>query len=287
MSILGLALATGACDTKPSNGPPLSPADSGQSLDSGGEPGSAVLVDCDASLTGVPWGEPSVSDHNPELEEILDSIDFGEMPETIDISGLLAIYRGGIAYALEISPADLGDTLNRDAVLASGHMGRVVLASLNTEAEAGIDYTLFRQGLQRYYTCSRAFPMTLEGFGVEFGEIPSAYSDIASAAKCGTRRLRINAEAGVYVAESIWEGAVRETEILLDNNRADGQLDFAVYGADGVLTDRSQFPTLGGGPHLIVSAPYACMTCHLNSSADPDTWGYDTLYPTGTGPCAE
>ena len=284
MPILGLALAAGACDTKSSDGPPLSPADSGQSLDSGGDR-SVVLVDCDASLTGVPWGDPPVSDHNPEIEAILDAIDFGEMPETIDISALLAIYRGGIAYALEIAPAELGDTLNRDAVLASGHMGRVVLASLYTETAAGIDYTLFRQGLERYYTCSRAFPMTLEGFGVEFGGIPSTYSDIASAAKCGTRRF--NADAGVYIAESIWEGAVRETEILIDNNRADGQLDFAVYGADGILTDRSQFPTLGGGPHLVASAPYVCMTCHLNSSADLDTWGYDTLYPTGTGPCAE
>ena len=73
----------------------------------------------------------------------------------------------------------------------------------------------------------------------------------------------------------------------MDSNRADGQLDFAVYGADGMLTDRSQFPTLGGGEHIVTGAPYVCMTCHLNSSADEDTWGYDRLYPTGTGPCAE
>jgi hypothetical protein len=87
------------------------------------------------------------------------------------------------------------------------------------------------------------------------------------------------------VAESLWEGEVRETEILLTDNRSDGQIDFLVYGSDGVLTDRSQFPTIDGGTHLVTSSPYTCMTCHMNPSATDDTWAYDVLIPI-TGPCA-
>ena len=61
--------------------------------------------------------------------------------------------------------------------------------------------------------------------------------------------------------------------------------DSRAQPADGVLTDRSQFPTIGDGSHLVTSAPYTCMTCHMNPDAAPGTWGYDVLLPT-TGPCA-
>jgi len=250
-----------------------------------GEP----LVDrarCDVPLSGVDWGVPAVSDFNPDIDVILDGVDYDSIASELDISALAAFYRGGIAFALEISPGALGDTLLKQEVLERGHLGRVVLASLDTDDETGMDYLLFRQGLQRYYNCSRGFPLSLDGFERVYGAIPDEYTDVNSAAKCATRRLRLSPSTGVFVAESLWENEVRETEILLTDNRTDGQLDFLVYGVDGVLTDRSQFPTLGGGPHLVTSAPYTCMTCHLNSSASDTTWGYDLLVPT-TGPCAE
>ena len=38
------------------------------------------------------------------------------------------------------------------------------------------------------------------------------------------------------------------------------QLFRLVYGEGGVLTDRSQFPTIGNGEHLVTSSPYTCMT---------------------------
>jgi hypothetical protein len=269
---LGLLFSLSGCAKDPSNPGVLE--DSGQDPDL-----------CDTLLSGVPWGE--ISDFDPTFEASLNAIDFDALPQSFDISGLLPIFRGGVAYALEIPPAELGDTINRDEALATGHLGRVVVAALSTDDDLGIDYAIFRNGIQRYYTCSRGFPGTLDGFEAAFGAIPEDYTDVYSAAKCATRRLRINPEQGFYVAESLVEGDVRETEILMDSNRADGQLDFAVYGADGMLTDRSQFPTLGGGDHIVTGAPYVCMTCHLNSSADEDTWGYDRLYPTGTGPCAE
>jgi hypothetical protein len=269
---LGLLFSLSGCAKDPSNPGVLE--DSGQGPDL-----------CDSLLPGVPWGE--TSDFDPTFEASLNAIDFDALPQSFDISGILPIFRGGIAYALEIPPAELGDTINRDEALATGHLGRVVVAALSTDDDLGIDYAIFRYGIQRYYTCSRGFPVTLDGFEATFGAIPEEYTDVDSAAKCATRRLRISPEQGFYVAESLIEGDVRETEILMDSNRADGQLDFAVYGADGMLTDRSQFPTLGGGDHIVTGAPYVCMTCHLNSSADEDTWGYDRLYPTGTGPCAE
>jgi len=106
-----------------------------------------------------------------------------------------------------------------------------------------------------------------------------------SAAKCGDRWLYINVEEGIYVAESRTDGPVRETEILLSHGRSDGNLTFLVYDESGELTDRSQFPTVAGEEHVVAGSPYVCMTCHLNSSASEDTWGYDTLMPT-TGPCA-
>jgi hypothetical protein len=234
----------------------------------------------------VDWGVPPVGDHNPGIDITLDAVDYDGIEAELDISELAAIYRGGIAFALEISPSALGDTLLKEEVLEHGHLGRVVLASLATDDEVGIDYMLFRQGLQRYYTCSRGFPLTLDGFERLYGAIPDDYTDVDSVAKCATRRLRLSPDSGVYVAESLWEDEVRETEILLTDNRSDGQIDFLVYGDDGVLTDRSQFPTLGGGPHLVTSSPYTCMTCHLNSGAADNTWGYDLLIPA-TGPCAE
>ena len=136
-----------------------------QDSDSGPSPDS-----CETLLSGVPWGE--VSDFDPTFEATLNAVDFEALPESFDISGLMAIYRGGIAYALEISPEELGDTLNRDEALATGHLGRVVVAALATDDDLGIDYAVFRLGMQRYYTCSRDFPATLEGFEAVFGPIP-------------------------------------------------------------------------------------------------------------------
>lgn len=266
----------------------------GEEVEKGGAPsaddsGSAEVevVDCSMAIPGVSWGDPPVTDFNPNITTELEALDLGAIPEELDISALLPLFRGGIAYALEIPPSDLGSSLSKADLLAAGDLGLVVLASLATDDDLGIDFTIFRQGLQRYYTCSRAFPRTLDGFKALYGDFGDAFSEIDSAAKCGTRRVQENHAAGVFVAESVWGEEVRETEILLRGARADGQLEFLVYGADGLLTDRSQFPTMGGGPHLVTSAPYTCMTCHLNSEADDDTFAYDVLTPHGTGACAD
>lgn len=284
--LMSAALSCGDSD-KSSGGPDTSGPDGSDSAETHGDDSGLLdveVADCDTPLEGVDWGDNPVTDYSPSVVDKIASVDFAAMDEEIDISGLAAFYRGGIAFALEIAPDELGGTLSRDETLAMGHLGRVVLASL-AEEPGTMDYILYRQGLQRYYTCSKGFPMTLEGFQRVYGEIPEDYTDIDSKAKCNTRRLRLSPETGVYVAESLWEGEVRETEIILSDNRTDGQLDFLVYGEDGVLTDRSQFPTIGNGEHLVTSSPYTCMTCHMNPDAAPGTWGYDVLLPS-TGPCA-
>jgi hypothetical protein len=235
----------------------------------------------------MPWGDLIPVEGGGEIDEELAALDLQGMEAEIDISEMLAIYRGMLAYALEISVDDLGDTLDRDTLLANEPMGPMVLGSiLQGDETTGMDVYFFRRGLQQYYTCSQGFPLRIEGFKALYWDWAEAESiSIDSVAKCGDRWLYANESAGVYVAESRTEGPVRETEILLSHSRDDGNLDFLVYDEDGDLTPRSQFPTVAGEDHLVAGSPYVCMTCHLNSSASEHTWGYDTLMPV-TGPCA-
>ena len=245
-------------------------------------------IDCDHVFSGIPWPMDHPVEGEGPIDSILDSIDYTALPEQIDISGISAFFRGHIAYALDITPADLPASLDRDAALNSGPLGRVVLASLQRGMQTGgMDFLFYRRGLQQYYSCSREFPKTLEDFktGV-YDYSGSAFTDIPnSIAKCDLRRLYTNPEKGVFVAESIIDGTLRETEILLTKNRNDGQIDFLVYGLDGEITDRSQFPTISGQKHVLAGVPYVCSTCHMNSDASPHTFGFDKLFPHN-GPCS-
>jgi hypothetical protein len=128
--------------------------------------------------------------------------------------------------------------------------------------------------------------LTIDGFKAHYIDYQSEDgSTIDSIAKCGDRRL-LEPGSGVYIAESIVDGPIRETEILLDGHREDGQLEFLVYDVDGMLTNRTQFPTVGNGPHIVTASPYSCMSCHFNSGASAGTWGFDTIFPT-SGPCSQ
>ena len=120
-------------------------------------------------------------------------------------------------------------------------LGRVAAASLALGAADGSDLDLrfLRRGLHRYYHCDRNFPLTLEGFRATIFDYPETGStDVDSIAKCGTRRLYVEVNTGAYVAESVHDGEVRETEILLTGRRQDGNLDFLVYDAEGRLTQK-------------------------------------------------
>ena len=88
----------------------------------------------------------------------------------------------------------------------------------------------------------------------------------------------------MYVAETLADGIVRETEIILSGRRRDGNLDFLVYNAEGKLSDRTRFPTIGAGSEVMAASPYVCTSCHINSDEEAGYVWYDLLFPQ-VGPC--
>lgn len=251
-------------------------------------PDIKLVEDCTTAVGGAPWEENQPYESVPGIEEELESLDLESLPETIDISSMLALYRGFIGYALEIDAAELGDSLNRDETLAKGKLGEVVLGALDQGDDVlGIDFSFFRRGFHRYYTCSRGFPATLDDFVATYGDYETwEYSDVDSLAKCDTRRLRPDSEQQVWVAQTLVGDQVRETEILLGGHRIDNALDFLVYDDQGQLSDRSKFPTLDNGPAVVAAAPYVCMACHIDQESVESTWAF-TLQRPAVGPCAK
>jgi len=244
------------------------------------------VVSCDDPLPAIDWGDSGIPEAFTEIEDELAATDLSGLSDPIDISAFIPLYRGFIAYALSIPPAELGDSLAHAQAEAAGSLGEVVLAAIARAdpPEVGMDITFFRRGFHRYYTCSRGYPLSLEGFYLTFVDFRETEGELVdSVAKCGDRNLILDSGAQVYVAESLVDGQVRETEILLNNNRDDGQLDFLVYDAAGMLTERSLFP-VASGEEVVAAAPYSCMSCHVDPS-DATTWSFDLLVPE-TGPCA-
>ena len=245
------------------------------------------LARCEDPLGGEPWSNMPV-EATPGIEMDLAAVDTTDLPDEIDISGMNGIFRGIIAYSLDVRPEALGPTLRKVDLVRGGPMGKVVAASLalGQGTAGGIDFLFLRRGLHRYYHCGRDFPKTLDGFKQAILNYDSVGSStIDSIAKCGERRLIVDEDAGVYVAETLVDGVLRETEILLDGRRRDGNLDFLIYNAAGQLSDRTQFPTVGMGPHVYAASPYVCTTCHMNRDRTETTFGYDRLFPD-VGPCA-
>jgi hypothetical protein len=249
------------------------------------EPATPV-VSCEDPLPAIDWGDSGIPEAFAEIEEELATTDLSGLSDPIDISAFLPLYRGFIAYALGIPPAELGDSLAHAQAEAAGSLGDVVLAAIARAdpPAVGMDITFFRRGFHRYYTCSRGYPLSLEGFYLTFVDFRETEGRLVnSVAKCGDRNLILDSAAQVYVAETLVNGQVRETEILLADNRDDGQLDFLVYDSDGMLTERSLFP-VASGAEVVAAAPYSCMSCHVDPG-DSTTWSFDLLVPE-TGPCA-
>ena len=262
---LGLLLACAGTE------PALDDAADDSAVDDGIE-----RVSCDAPIEGEDWGSTGPAEAGWQ-EGSLDGIDTSGLADPIDLSALPDVYKAPLSYALR---TPLGDELAHAD--AEGVMGEVVLAAF-AEGEGepfDIDFELFRQGFWRYYTCSTELPVTLDGLKTEYGDFSTWESqDVDSVAKCDTRRLYVS--DAMIVAETVLDdGSVRETEILFPDRTGDGAIDFAVYDGDGVLTDRSRFPTVNDGPAVLGASPYVCMTCHLST----ETWTYEVLYPE-VGPC--
>ena len=239
---------------------------------------SVERIRCDELIAGIPWGDDQPPESNGNVAEELQALDLSSLQDPIDISQMVAIDRGLIAYALEIAPEELGGTLSHERALAKGLLGQVVLASIaRSDNPDWLDLDFFRRGFQRYYTCSKGYPKTLQGFESEVLAFSHRDGSIVdSVAKCAERRLISSPDSGVYVSQTLIEGVVQETEVVLMNSRSDGQLDFVVYDAQGQLTDRSLFPDLGGG-EAVMGAPYSCMSCHF--TVNEGVWSYDLLFP--------
>jgi hypothetical protein len=248
---------------------------------------NARYAQCETPLGGEPW-DLMVAESQPGFEEDMMAISLDDLPEVIDISNLIPLYRGILAYALDIAPEGFGDTLQKSDLLNQGMLGRVVAVSLALGQEdiMGIDFIFLRRGLHRYYHCDRQFPLTLDDFReLVFDYQSEEAQNLESIAKCGTRRLIIDEDSGVYVAETYIDGIVRETEILLSGLRRDGNLDFLIYNIDGQLSDRTRFPTTDPGSEVLAASPYVCTSCHVNPDRTPHTYGYELLFPE-VGPCA-
>jgi hypothetical protein len=237
---------------------------------------SVPRATCNELLAGLSWGDDAPPEaQGVEEAELTESV-WASLSDPIDISQLVGIDRGLIAYALEIPPNELGATLSHAEALEQGMLGRVVLASIaRSDNPAWMDLDFFRRGFQRYYTCSKAYPTTLDGFrSAIFQFEESGGTTVNSVAKCAERRLITGPNSGVHIAQTIVDGRVEETEIILESLRNDGQLDFVVYDDTGTLTDRSIFPNLGGEA-AVMGAPYSCMSCHFN--VRDEVWSYDLV----------
>jgi len=244
-----------------------SPSDTGGPVDTGASPEPEYeIADCDTPLEGIDWTSASPMLYETgDIEAELAAIDFAALPSAIDISGLDGWMKGTLAYGLDVPVDELGDSLDRDAVLAKGMMGQVVLASI--QADGAVDEDVYRRGLFRYYSCSRGFPMTLDGFKAMFG-YPSSHVVIESQVKCIERYIARDNELGISYVTAANPEEFEETEIILRNNREDGQIDFLVYGEDGRLTNRSAFPGRDLVEHVVQPTPIVCIECHSSRTMD-------------------
>jgi hypothetical protein len=242
-----------------------------------GEDASAAFeppVACGATLPGPPLATTVESE--PGFADELDATDVSSVPDPLDYGSTSKLTRGIVNYMLGRSS---GTSLTRADATAAGTFGRIILAAAAKDDAGGIDLGFLRRGLHHAYLCSRPVPRDLDELVERYGDYTTwPGSTIAcSAPKDGPRRLRADEEQGIYIAETIVDGAVRETEVVFENLRTDGQLDFVAYTAAGKLTDRSTFATPSSD--VTSAAPYTCMSCHL----DVDAGAFIRLFPTGTG----
>jgi hypothetical protein len=201
-------------------------------------------------------------------DDALSALDFSALPEALDTTQLPDTTRAFIAYMLEVPPGELPGSLDRDPLIAKDPMGPAILGAYVKGLVTGSglpDFNFLRLGLHRFYQCARAFPLTLKGFRSAIYEITALPSyPVQSTAKPGIVRLvRIDVNIPLYVAESVVDGELRETEIVIGNNREDNALDFLVYDHEGRLTDRSEFPSANGA-QAVLPSPSTCMSCHVN-----------------------
>jgi hypothetical protein len=198
----------------------------------------------------------------PGYDDALGALDLAALPASLPLGGLSALEAELVRFMLE---QEEGDAVDRDAALAAGPLGAAVLGAFaRAGAPGGIDFTFLRQGLFRFYGCARAFPATLEAYREQVWDFRAEPEDeiVASEVKGLRRRIWRSAVHSSFIAETLREDdSVRETEIILTDRRADGDLDFVEYDEDGRLRGASEFAASGGG-ETVGAVPFSCIACH-------------------------
>ena len=196
-------------------------------------------------------------------------LDVSKLPHRYDLSQLGELDRSLIQYMLDRKDINV---LITEEVASLGLIGKGILLALGTEpAPQFTNYRELRRGLYHYYNCSRAHPARLDEFRLIYGDYRTWPSTMIedSHPKIYPRRIRNNDALGVYVAETLRNGEVHETEILLRGYRNDNALEFLTYLPNGQLTNRGEFRS--GRGFVVGASPYACMSCHLDSETNEFT----------------
>lgn len=233
-------------------------------------------VACGTALPG-PALKPDVTEAQPGYADELAALDLSRVPDPFDYAAESKLAVAVINYMLGRSQ---GTSISHRDALAVGGLGRAVLGAAAKGMGGRVDFSFLRRGLHHFYPCSRPLPGNLTELRRRYGDFRSwpMQEITCSAAKNGPRRIYESATLGMYVAETVVAGRVRETEVLFTGLRKDGQLDFAAYTEDGALSDRSSFAA-GGGNVSTLATPYTCISCHLDSMS----WSISRRFPTGTG----
>lgn len=219
-------------------------------------------------------GEGQVAEFNAaETDAILAAIDYSGLEEDIDPDAMPGLTRSLVAYMVNQNGPELR---LKKSELEKTYMGRAVLAAIKAGRDTGepADFNLLRRGLHRYYLCDRGYPMTLDAFRAEIYDYKALPPyPVDSVPKGETRWVRLDSDRLLFVAETVVDDEVRETEMLIGKNRNDGALDFLVYDGAGNLSDRTD--VLRDDKDQVVDAPYGCMSCHI----DWNTLRFDLLQP--------
>lgn len=253
------------------------PADlSGSAPDAAGPPGYGPAVACGSELPGPPL-KADVTEAQPGYAEELAALELSSVADPFDYSAESKLAITVINYMLGRAQ---GTSIAHREAMERGGLGRAVLGAAAKGTAGRIDLSFLRRGLHYFYPCTRPLPADLPELRRRYGDYRTwtAQEIACSRPKNGPRRLYENPGLGVYVAEAVVQGSVRETEVIFTSLRTDGQLDFASYTAEGALSDRSTFATSGGGTSTL-AAPYACISCHVDITAGR----ISRLLPTGTG----
>jgi hypothetical protein len=229
-------------------------------------------------MLGGPELPSTSTEAQPGFDMQLAMMDLSQLPPQLSLTTTSDLVRGIVGYLLDKTDAELGMAIDRDAALSIVPLGRVVVAAFASADKAGgkaPDVSFLRRGIHRYYHCARGYPMKLADFQQSVWDYRAAPSHVVtSAPKAGPRRLYENPELGVYVAETLVNDEIRETEIQLTKARHDGSHDFLAYDHDGTQVRTSIFAA-GGGNMRVAPSPYTCMACHY----DKTNRNFDILIP--------